>query len=144
VASVQGTIELAHPIEATAVLMNGLPAMDRLAKNVARNANVAAVVKSAAVSEMAVVDVTVASVKQEATDHHAKQECASLENLVKVVAVDVNAAHAKTGDDHETIGAAEVEEAQMMDVRGDEIHRIRAKDTEIRRGDVKTSLLSPS
>jgi hypothetical protein len=37
-----------------------------------------------------------------------------------------------------------VEVAQMMDARGDETLRIKGKDTETRRGDVKTSLLSPS
>jgi hypothetical protein len=145
VGSVQGTIEPDHPIEAIAVPMSGLPAMDHLAKNAAGNVNVAVVVKSVAVSEMAVVDVTVASGKEEAIDRHANQEeCANHENLAKVVAADANAALAKTADGHETIGGAEVEVAQMMDARGDETLRIKGKDTETRRGDVKTSLLSPS
>jgi hypothetical protein len=112
-------------------------------KNAVQNANVAAVVTNAAVSEIAVADVSVASAKEEAIDQHANQEdCANLENLAnlaKVVAADVNAALGTMADGHAMIDAAEVEEVQTMDARGHEIQRTKVKVMEIRRGDVETS-----
>lgn len=144
VVNAQEATEPAHPIEAIAALMNEVPAMDHLAKNADRSANVAAVVKSAAASETAVVDATVASAKEEATDLLANQEepvnLVNLVNPATVVAADVNVVLVTTVGDHATIVAVEVEEAQTTDARGDEIRRTRGKNMEMRRGGVKARL----